>query len=63
MHVAHCQCVQKAGVQVYSVQDEATLEGYNTLMKEQIRKGDQVYSNAFKKKRSFCQERVDLAVC
>jgi hypothetical protein len=31
---------------VQSVQDEASIQGYFTIMKDQIRQGDQVSSNA-----------------
>ena len=50
MHVAHCQGVQKAGVQAHSVQYEAAIQGYFTIMKDQIRQGDQVSSKAFLEK-------------
>ena len=50
MHVAHFQGVQKAGVQAHSVQFEAAIQGYFTIMKDQIRQGDQVSSKAFLEK-------------
>jgi hypothetical protein len=50
VQAAHCQGVQKAGVQVHSVQDEAAIQGYFTIMKDQIRKEDQVSSKAFLEK-------------
>ena len=44
--------VQKAGVQVHSVQDEAAIQGNFAIMKDQIRFPVMPFLN----KRKFCQE-------